>query len=682
MCGVVALVAPLPSAARERLVVAMGELLAHRGPDGSGVWSEGQVTGALTTQPEARSAPGLGPGLGLGSALTLGHRRLSIIDRSSAGAQPMHRGALTLSWNGELYNYLEKRAELGARGQRFTSQSDSEVLLAACESEGVLAALGNDSSPLCGMFAFALFDRTTRRLHLGRDRHGKKPLYYLHEPRRGIFAAASEPKALLFAARALELEIGVDRKTLSSYLLDLEYEVGTSTFFRQLRRVPAGGLITVELSVPSLPLESRVYYALTPERCTEAQGLSRAEADRRFTERLDEAVRLRLRSDVGVGACLSGGLDSSTVVTLASAARDVQLKTYSAIYRPDDPCDERRYIAAVVAHTGVKNFQVQPEASLAPEAFGRFLDHHDEPVGGTSVWAQRCVYGLASLHGTPVVLSGQGADEALTGYRGALPLLLTELLRRGQLGRLGQELLVGRASVLAFLRGLLPFLRTLAPQALGEAWLRHKWRTTVQSRPEVLALLVREDALSPNSVGPTAAGDELLPFPSEAPFAAAFDRRSLLHGYLYRLLTGPSLATILRYEDRNSMAVSVEARAPFLDHRLVEHCLSRSVEDLVEGGRTKALLRRALASLLPPAVRDRRDKVGFATPEARWLLGPLRPLVEDVLHSKSFAARGFLDAKGSRAAYQAAKQGAPFDAWELFKVVNVELWLRQKQLSV
>ena len=650
MCGVAAVFAPLPLAQREDLARAMCDLMAHRGPHGSGLFSDGDPAG-----------------------LTLGHRRLSILDLSPTGAQPMTRGDLHISYNGEFYNYIEKRSELSSVGHRFVGSSDTEVLLALCQQHGVVDALPQVN----GMFAFALYDRAQRSLWLARDRFGEKPLYYLLQ--RNICLVASEPKAIVQAARRLGIAIDVQRQTLACYLADAEHEVGDATFFAAISRVNPGEWIRVsQQSDGSLALSRGRYFQLSPQTCP-SQTQSLAAADDDFRSLLTDALRLRLRSDVEVAACLSGGLDSSTLVSLA-ATLGQPLRTFSAIHRPGEPWDERKYIAAVVAQANVPNFCVNPEDDLRDaagvDAFVRFLAQHDEPVGGPSVWAQHSVYRLLARHGHRVALSGQGADESLGGYGGTLPALRAELVRQARLGPLSTELATLPSQIdraLALQRAAASALRSALARRhphLYTRWLDHRWQ-----RSFATARYLDAAALSM----------PLPSLPADPPHAAAFDDRSLLHGYLYRLLVGTSLATILRYEDRNSMMASVEARAPFLDHRLVTHCLGRSASDLAGQGWTKLLLRRTLPNVLPVDVRWRRDQVGFGAPPWRWLLGPLRPWLHDLLASSRLQSLGFLRLDRLRADLAAAESGTAAtsgDAEGFWRAINVAVWLDAQRLSL
>lgn len=648
MCGIVALLGPVDRGTSLAAAQQARAVLAHRGPDGEGAF-----------QTEARA----------GLTVTLAHRRLAIVDLSAEGAQPMTRGSLTLCFNGEIYNHKALRQELLARGVSFRGTSDTEVLLALIATFGLPDALRRCN----GMFALLLWDHHTRTLWLARDRFGKKPLYYLHAGEHLL--CASEIKGVLALADALALPRArlVDQATLASYLADLEYETGSTTFFRHIQRVQPGTLIAASSS-PGQPLalHASVYYQLSPAGCPLVDGPA---ADEQFRDLLQSALSLRLHSDVPVAASLSGGLDSSSLVCLAAGAlgrRDLQ--TLSVVHPQSPACDERPFIDAVLQHTGLVNWQIDPLSLLTPERFCRFLDAHDEPVGGASVFAQHALFDLAHAHSLHVVLSGQGADEVLGGYHGATVLAQASQLLAHPAHLFSLFPLAAPPSLRRPRQVLQSAIRaqlaTFAP-ALYQRWLRLRFRHA-QRHP---AFFLR--ALAPP------------PFPLDPPHARAFDRRSLLHGYLYRLLVGTSLSTILRYEDRNSMYFGIETRAPFLDYRLVQHCLGRTVSALVapHTGQPKALLRRALATLLPDKVRRRPDKLGFAAPEAAWLRGPLRPLVADLLASSAMRQRGLYNLPRLLAGFQ---PGAPHritpsltaDSYTLWKALNVERWLRHHRAEL
>ena len=565
MCGIAALVAPLPAPERAEIARGMCDLLAHRGPDDAGLFSPDDIP------------------------LTLGHRRLSIIDLSPDGHQPMRRGPLVLSYNGEVYNYLELRRELQGLGHVFHTSSDTEVLLAAFAHWGEQAL-----QRVNGMFAILLYDEARRRLLLCRDRFGVKPLYYLDALSRGVLIAASEPKAVLYAARRLGLQVGVDRDTLACYLADGPQDDTEATFFDRCKRVLPGSLIACDLAPAAGPpsLSARAWYGLTPKTCLSPEPTQEAR-DERFRELLTDAVRLRLRSDVPVGTCLSGGLDSSAIVCLSALSLNVRPHAFSAVYGAGAREDESRFIDEVVAHAGVPSHRIDPQAVFSEAALLRFVALHDEPIGGTTVWAQHCVFRLARDTGMTVMLDGQGADEILTGYHGAFRPAWANLLRRHALSRLSHELR-GASALHGYgpLRSLAQAAQTLVRHhvqrtAAYNRYLRGRWRGFFVGRSQA--------PLSPQR----AFRLHVPPFPAEHPHVQAWAHKSPLHSYLYQLVVGSSLQTILRYEDRNSMAASIEARAPFLDYRLVQHCLAQPAQALLQDGYTKALLRRTLRGVLP-----------------------------------------------------------------------------------
>lgn len=650
MCGVAAVVGRLPLAEREALCAAMLATLAHRGPDGHGLWS----APIDVREPH-------GPGL------SLGHRRLAIVDQTAGGAQPLRRGALALSWNGEVYNHRALRAQWQAAGTAFATDSDTEVLLASIQHLGLTRALQAVEGPL----ALVLWDAAEQTLSLARDRFGKKPLYYLR--RRELLLVASEPKAIVVAARRRGLSLAVDRGTLARYLADAEQESGDATFFADIRRVAPAELLQFRLTTPALPLpspERTHYYTLRPDPTAPRE---RGEFLDAFRQRLTTALQLRLDCEVPVGALLSGGMDSSALVCLAHRL-GVPLPTFSAIHRPGDPCDERAFIDAVLTTTTrpgaqpLPHWRVVPEDHLSPDAFLRFVHEQDEPTGGASVFAQACVFRLVQQHGVKVAMSGQGADEALTGYGGSRPWLYAELWRRGRLPQLRHELAHSRLSRSQRLHALAQSgwlaLRQALPPQLSTALLDLKWQRAFRQAPFFALHSLGVPAL----VAGGSLGEEL-------------DRQSLLHGYLYRLLTGSSLRAILRTEDRSSMAAGVESRAPFLDHRLVELCLGARPEWLVHDGRTKALLRDSLADVLPPAIADRRDKIGFGAPELRYLQGPLLPLWAMVCADSQLGRAGLLDVPALAAAVS-SPSASPAVSHAAWKALSVELWLRTFGLSL
>jgi asparagine synthase (glutamine-hydrolysing) len=572
----------------------MSRLLRHRGPDDEGLVLVEPASGAALalggpdTPREVYASPHRytpghhAPDPEAGAfRVGLAHRRLSIVDLTPAGHQPMCDldARCWITYNGEVYNFIELREELKALGERFTSGSDTEVILAAYRRWGH-ACLERFN----GMFAFALWDARTRELFCARDRFGVKPFYYQWDGR--AFAFASEPKALVLTqSRRIAPRLAAIRDLVALDWVDHD----AHTFFEGVLQLTAGHFMVVGEKGLSL----RRWWTLDPTRHAPGGAQEWTPA---FAARFEDAVRLRLRADVEVGACLSGGLDSSAVVTTAAPMLERPLRAFTCAYEEGPRYDERAYVKATVEASGARSDIVVPDGADFWGTFDRLAYQQDEPTAGPGVYSQWQVMGLAHRHGLKVLLDGQGGDETLAGYWRYLPLRLRDLLASGNLP--------------AFLRmwgpvaGRLGVATTLAltvepwlPSALV-APLRRRYG---QGKDRALTPALR--ALPTMTLRPPRE------FPSAVTRQQAFDT-------LQRLL--PSL---LRYEDRNSMAFSIETRLPFLDYRLVEFVFSLPDHQLLAGATTKAILRRALAGRIPPTVLARQDKMGFETPADLWLRG-------------------------------------------------------------
>lgn len=625
MCGV-ALALDLrggraPLEAVRRMLAALG----HRGPDGEGLAA-------------------LGP-------LALGHRRLAILDLSPLGAQPMalrdgRRAArpeatdLVVAHNGEVYDWLERRAELEQQGAAFETRTDTEVLLQA------YARWGSDCfARLRGMWAAALWDGPNRRLVLSRDRFGIKPLYLLE--RDGVLYAASEVKALLAAVPSANQ---VDPAVLGRFLLAGAQDEGPRTFFRDVRQLAPATTLVVEADGRRA---EQVYWRFDRERARATFDYARPAATLRRL--LEEAVELHLRSDVPVGTCLSGGLDSSAVVALAAARTRQPVRTFTAVY-DDAGLDERRFAREVVARFGCDATEVSPRPGrdLVPllDRIGWF---HDEPCARPGLVTQWHV--MESARGkVTVLLDGQGGDELLLGYAYyALPYLRT----------LGREALRGpngEALVLKLLRDAAGLLGASSSSSGGSGSLLR-----LLARGAARRLRGRRPRLSPALVE---AARALAP-PDEHRGETRID--ALLQDDLERT----SIPALLHHEDRASMAFSLEARVPLLDHVLAEFCLGLDYKAKVEGAKTKAVLRRALDDLLPRSILDRTDKLGYPTPIGRWLLEAAADVKEVLLFG--WAERGHVPSLDVTRAWLELERsgGRRGDPWLLYRWLTTELWLQR-----
>lgn len=610
------------------------DVVAHRGPDGSG-WREFESV--------------FGP-------VALGHRRLSIIDLTDAAAQPMSYAdeRYWITYNGEIYNYLELRDDLVGRGHRFRTQSDTEVLLAAYAEWGAGAL-----DRLMGMYAFVLWDTEAQIAFAARDPFGIKPLYFFTTP-RGI-AFASEIKQFVdiegFTPR-LNLARAYD--FLSSGIMEHTDE----TMFADVRQLRGGECVRLQLNRwrPGDVLSVRRWYGIIEPGTLD---ISEAEAGRRFAELLDESVRMHLRSDVPVGSCLSGGLDSSAIVCLM--ARELRATGNHGLVNSISACydvksvDERPFMEAVVEQTVSIPHWCYPRVDDAFAKAEEITRHQDEPYGSTSIFAQWCVFEEARRAGLKVMLDGQGADEQLAGYHGSFSYYIASLIRQRRLAMLLRTIVERRAwhgvSCLDQFRSyLLPFL----PSRIA-SWLRRE-------RQE----LVQHDWLS---------GEGLRPYLSRSAFEVALDSigRPAVNGLgdLCVVMTQSSnLAMLLHWEDRNSMAHGIEARVPFLDHRLVEFSLGLGDRHKIVGGDTKRVLRRAMEGILPEIVRNRHDKLGFATPEETWFRGPLRELVRAGVEDTLARYPGLLNPGGVRAHVSDMLEGKRPVDFSLWRIVNLGIWGR------
>ena len=606
MCGIFGIVQVAPLNAQD--LRSMSHLLRHRGPDDEGfLVAKGRhvdLYGGQDTPEAVYATKSPYQPLGalpedLGSeqgCLVLGHRRLSIIDLSPAGHQPMsYLDRYWLVYNGEIYNYLELQEELRGSRYVFQSHSDSEVILAAYDKWG----------PDCvhrfnGMWSIAIFDRLKQTLFLTRDRFGVKPLYLWTTP--GRLAFASEIKA--FTGLQGWKAVG-NLPRILDYAVWGCTDLGKETLFKGVFQFPAGHRVLVRIAdlikgiARQEPFEFRSERWYWPAECTFA---SEAEAVRALRDLFVDAVRLRLRADVAVGSCLSGGLDSSSIVSVMQSLLDQsgvsgKQQTFTAS-SSEAPFDETRFAQAVVDHTGVRSNFTTPELGRLFKDLESLVWAQDEPFASTSIFAQWCVFHLARERNVSVMLDGQGADEILCGYRGFIGAHLAELFRGGKMWLLVKEISALRREIgFSPARSVGYMLSYLAPR--------------------ILRLLGRFDdrAFSEKDwIGP----DHRDAF-DRNPIVEAGGRPSSVRAMSLAQLEATNLPMLLRWEDRNSMACSIEARTPFLDYRLVEACLGMSSQYKIGGGVTKGVLRKAMRGLVPDIVLDRRDKMGFVTAENVWV---------------------------------------------------------------
>ena len=630
MCGIAGILRLDGGPVQHHPLAAMVDALAHRGPDGSGIHVSGQIG--------------------------LGHRRLSILDPTEAGAQPMRRGGTLLVHNGEIYNFLELADELRDQGEAIVTGTDTEVILAAYRVWGPDAV-----QRFNGMFAFALWDDDRRRLLVARDRMGIKPLYLRRTPH--TLAFASEPMAFV-AAGPLEPgdpwtprpHPGVVHDFLSRGWTDHS----SATFLAGVTALPAAHLLVVEDGAEQV----RRFWSAPPladDGRPAVRGTDRMRDDaliEEFRETFDSSVRLRLRSDVAIGTCLSGGLDSSSIVTtIAELQADALARGHTQLPRlgfharfPTHGIDESAYAELVARRAGLRLVHTTPAGSPLLERVLPVLRAQGEPYQSSSVDAQFAVMAAAHQEGVKVLLDGQGADELLGGYDLYLGVRTAGLLLSGHPLASARELRaqVRRGSgtpgsaMWAALHAALPrgTIETIRRATGGRFGIRCE------------SVLARESVAK----------------------EAASPPGTFLAQRLWHALSVAGLPTLLRYEDRSSMAFGIEARVPFLDVRLIELSVRLPDRLRVDRGVTKAILRHAIGGRLPPAVRDRRDKMGFEAPQREWLEAG-RAQVVGLLRGGQLSQRGWVaPAEIERVIVDGLSGGrATEHLWRLF---ITEGWLR------
>jgi asparagine synthase (glutamine-hydrolysing) len=617
MCGIAGVLHRDGTPVDERLVRRMTDILAHRGPDGEGFYVRDPVG--------------------------LGHRRLAIIDLAS-GAQPMAaaQGGAWITYNGEVYNYRDLRRELVGRGCEFRTTSDTEVVLAAYQTWGV-----DCLSRLRGMFAFAIWDERRRRLFLARDRVGIKPLVYAWDGRRLRFA--SEIKALL---QDPSLPKELDWDGLRDYLTYL-YVPGEQTIFRGIRKLPPAGYLVCD--VDGGPPEVGTYWDL--RMCSE-QGVSEAEWAARLEDALREAVRLHMVSDVPVGAFLSGGLDSSSVVACMAQVASGPVKTYSIGFDEED-YDELFYARQVAKRYGTEHFEmiVKPDVvDVVPKLAWQF----DEPFGDVSAIPTYCVSKITREHVT-VALSGDGGDESFAGYRRyARAAGLRARMDRTALALAKPFLRWAGARRSPGARGR-EFLRSLGMSSME----RYQQMITYQSAESLDALLTRQswaELRRRPGVEPTGETGSAGP----VDYVSALQYRDV-HGYLP--------GDILTKVDRTSMLTSLETRVPLLDHVVMELAGRIPSTLKLRNGTGKHIFKEAMRRHLPDDVRLRR-KMGFGVPLGSWLRTSLRDFACDILSESVVRQRGVLQPAAVTKLLEQHLSGRRDNSSQLWSFMCLELWFR------
>jgi len=644
MCGIAGIVDRTARAGAEVLraqALAMADSLAHRGPDGEGVWLD----------PSA--------------AVALGHRRLAIIDLSPGGRQPMvsASGRYVISYNGEIFNFRELRRDLEAAGLRFNSDSDTEVMLEGFARWGIEPTIAR----LIGMFAIALWDTATQTLTLVRDRLGKKPLYYAELGGRFLFG--SELKALVAAGGwAPEL----DQDALASYLR-FNYVPAPRSIYRQAAKLAPGCLLTL---APGRQAVTTRYWdmrevAVSGLRTAGACALDDSAAIEQLDALLRDAVQRRMIADVPLGAMLSGGIDSSTVVALMQAQSARPVKTFSIGFH-EAGFDEAVHARRVAEHLGCDHTELYVEPRHAIDVIPTLPEMFDEPFADPSQIPTHLVARMTREHVT-VALSGDGGDELFAGYNRYF--WAEALWRRLSLLPRGVRRIVA-AAALRVPVSRWDRLMTLVPGGVGAA----------QGGDKIAKLAAILDCARPDDVyrrlvsqwqNPAELAlvghemDGILQDPTIGAEIPGFTNRMQFFDSVTYLPDD-----ILTKVDRASMRVGLEARVPLLDHRVVEFAWRQPLRRKVRNGRGKWLLRQVLQRYVPDSLVD-RPKMGFGVPIDRWLRGPLREWAEDLLDMRSLAADGLFRPKVIERAWRAHLSGTRNFQYPLWVVLMFQMWRRR-----
>lgn len=571
-------------------------------------------------------------GTEVGEQFTVGMRRLSIIDLAG-GEQPIRSKATgaCIVFNGELYNNSELRGELARAGHEFVSDhSDTETVLRAYEQWGTSCV-----THLVGMFALAIVDPRTSSLYLARDRLGIKPLYYHAAP--GRFAFASELKALFQDPRIAR---AANEAVLYRFLLHRVHDAGEETFFAGVNRLLPGHFMMV---TPDGRTTTTKYWS--PEVNLEfSSSLGDAEYAEQFADLFERVIRRHMIADVPVGVTLSGGLDSSGVssvmASLMTSGADTHtagsLHTFSALY-PGQSIDESSYVHSIEDHVGSVPHYAYPSVDEFWDEIAEWVWYQEEPTISSAPYAYYSVYRIAKGE-VKVILSGNGGDELLAGYLPYFRTYLSSATDQHHYLAAAREAISGRDLYKSYARELVSTHRPGAQSSFAMA-------DMLTAAPGELAKFDYHPSRNLN----TRLADDVLRY---------------------------STPNLLRYEDKNSMAFSIESRVPFLDHELVEFIFKLPIDQKIKRGWNRYVYRQAMKGKMPEVNRTRRSKIGFTNPETTWTRGRAKQ-IREVFSSPELASRGIFDPKQLTAEFDAWLTGKPGDGLAFWRVLITELWLRR-----
>ncbi len=606
MCGICGIINFNNAFSEQEKIQKMMKVMKHRGPNDNGIYIDGNFG--------------------------FGFVRLSILDLSSLGHQPMFdsTGRYMIIHNGEVFNFIEIREKLLQKGYIFKSKTDTEVILYSYIEWGQECL-----NIFNGMWAFVIYDKLKKTLFCARDRFGIKPFYYYCDEEKFIFSSEIPPILSILKTKPTP-----NYEAIYDYLVFNRTDQTEKTFFNEIKKLQHGHILTIENN----KIMIKRWYDLR-NRIKNIEGFRNSEE---YRELFSSAVGLRLRSDVPVGVCLSGGLDSSSIVSiLIKDYNKKDLQTFSAIYGNGKYGDESEFIHQFNGLL-TNMFYTYPSSETLKNDLMKFIRAHGEPIPSTSPYAQFKVMELAKEH-VVVTLDGQGADESLAGYHYFFGFLFKDLLQKLKFLDFGKEILfylLNHKSIY----GIKSFIYFLLPPS-QKMNLRLKEKDYLNLD---FAESNKNSVISDNLYGSDSLQD------------------ALLNHFEYKL------EHLLKWEDRNSMYFSLEARVPFLDYRLVEKTIASSSEFIINKGMTKAILRDAMKNTLPEKIRLRKDKIGFGTPQDEWFREEsFVEFINDLLSSDSLKKRCIIDTEKAKQLYQKHINKETNISKEIWKWINLELWYRE-----
>jgi asparagine synthase (glutamine-hydrolysing) len=603
MCGIAGIINFKSKSIDNAKIECMIKQMHHRGPDSNGKY--------------------------INSNIAFGFSRLAIIDLNEESNQPMviENGNLIIVYNGEIFNYIEIKQELELLGHSFKTKGDTEVILRS------YIQWGEDCvNKFNGMWAFAIYNKKTNCIFISRDRYGIKPLYYYFNNESFIFCSEIKPILTI-----LNNKSEINENAIFNYLVFNRTDIDDSTFFKSIKKLKHGHSFVIKDSKVNL----KRWYNLKDRHTKPFNSFEE------YKNLLKDSVKIRLRSDVPIGVCLSGGIDSSSIVSLINELDYNNMNTFSAIYNKGDVGDEFKYIE--LYKNKVKNLHfTKPNFDGLIKDLDDFIQTHHEPVPSSSIYAQYKVMELAKNH-VKVTLDGQGADESLGGYHYFFGIYFKELLLKFKWGKLIKELIKYRKINQSW-HGIKSFFFFLMPSKL-------QTKLRIKRINYLTDTFIKSNIKSSNV--------------SESIYSSKSLKNALIDHFEYKL------EHLLKWEDANSMRFSIEARVPFLDHRLVEKTLSSDIDYFIHNGYTKKILRKAMKGLVPNEILWRADKIGFETPASEWFkTEKLKEFTFDILNSKEFRSRNIIDHKKALIMYSKHLNSEIDISQDIWKWINLELWFR------